>query len=69
MTERKLHPKDRADLHAAIDKWLDAVEARPLSLDDGEYHHIEVTASRADEDDDGQLIMSFMLKTTTEAEL
>lgn len=69
MTERKLHPKDRADLHAAIDKWLDGVEACPLSLEDGECHCIEVTASRVSEDDDGQLIMSFMLKTTTEAEL
>lgn len=69
MTAPRLSSVDRANLRAALDQWLDAVEARPLSLDDGEYHYIEITASRVSVDDDGELLMSFTLKTASEVQL
>lgn len=61
--------EDRADLHAELDDFLDYVACKRPMLDDGEQHSFMVSGGCEGHDDDGHLLTSFKVQTTTEREL
>lgn len=61
------HEREREALHAAVDKWFDAMVKNPPRLDEGEFSKLEVTAWQNGYRDDDDAIISFTV-TTTNAE-
>ncbi len=54
---------DRARLHKALDAFLDEVEKRPLSVDDGEQYVFKLEGGRVGSYDDEEIV-GFMLTTS-----
>lgn len=69
MTTEKMSARDRKLVHDEIDEWLNRVEARPLSFDNGEWHSIKIDGAYAGHASDDTVIFHFMIERSERVDL
>jgi hypothetical protein len=69
MSANKMPEETRAMVHRELDAWLDRVEERLLSYDNGEWHTLTLEGAYAGHTSDDQLQFQFMIERSERVDL